>query len=195
MKKRESQQQFAGDCPAYKPRFQFRLRNILILTTATCVVLGWWFRTLTIEHTWPDGTIKGRYQVRRDWRGSFVGVGEQIEYYENGRPLRRWIQWSGTPGADCNDGNCTHWNENGRVEEYGHFLWLIKPVDPNLFADENVWRELIKSPRRCINNDLSRSPGYSVDPFTIRATSTTDGDPFGPDQQVHELPPCPVYRR
>jgi hypothetical protein len=102
--------------------------------------------------------------------------------------MRRWVQSSGKTGADCDDANCTHWDENGAVAEYGHFLWLIKPVDPDMFEDvnfEKAWQDLQSSPRGRLNYDLGASPDNS-DPFALPANRASATDPFAPAQSPHE---------
>jgi len=119
---------------------QFRLRTLLLLTLAAAIGCCW-FVPFTREEHWPDGTIKARYRMqRRTWNGSLVAAGEQWEFYEHtSQPERRWVQYGGLPGADCDGRNCTHWDATGKSnpgDQFDHLIWLIMhTISPDSWAD------------------------------------------------------------
>lgn len=71
------------------PRFQYRLRTLLLAALVVGCGLGWWFRPYTIEERWPNGNPRSQLRVRRSWNGKVVTNGTQSWWWSNGQLARR----------------------------------------------------------------------------------------------------------
>src|SRR5687768_3103069 len=72
--------------PCWTPRrwLQFRLRTLLGAMLLAAVLLGWWFQPFVVETRHDDGSLRTRFELRRDWRGRRVSHGVQAWYLRNG---------------------------------------------------------------------------------------------------------------
>ena len=59
---------------------QFRLRTLLGVTLLVGAFLGWWFQPFVVETRRDDGSLRTRFELRRDWRGRRVSHGVQAWY-------------------------------------------------------------------------------------------------------------------
>jgi hypothetical protein len=127
-------------CRPSRRWLQFRLQTLL-LGTLIAAVACCWFTPFVREVRRADGTLEARYRLRREWNGALTAAGEQWEFYNNGKPERRWIQNLGAPGAECDGTNCTHWDAEGRQltpgeGQFHHLIWLIThTIQPDAWTD------------------------------------------------------------
>ena len=63
---------------------QFRLRTLLGVMLLAAVLLGWWFQPFVVETRRDDGSLRTRFELRRDWRGRRVSHGVQSWYLRDG---------------------------------------------------------------------------------------------------------------
>lgn len=78
-------------------RLRFRLRTLLLVTIGVGCGLGWWLRPHTIEEHWPNGRLKCRFTVRRNWNGELLTHGEQAWWWGNGQLARRGMSYGEKP--------------------------------------------------------------------------------------------------
>lgn len=69
--------------------FQFRLRTLLGLMLLAALLLGWWFQPFVVETRRNDGSLRTRFELRRDWRGRRVSHGTQTWYLRDGTRFTR----------------------------------------------------------------------------------------------------------
>ena len=70
--------------PPRRRWFQFRLRTLLGLMLLAALMLGWWFQPFVVETRRDDGSLRTRFELRRDWRGRRVSHGVQTWYMRDG---------------------------------------------------------------------------------------------------------------
>ena len=63
---------------------QFSLRTLLGVMLLAALFLGWWFRPFVVETRRDDGSVRTRFELRRDWRGRTVSHGLQAWYLRDG---------------------------------------------------------------------------------------------------------------
>jgi hypothetical protein len=69
--------------------FQFSLRSALAASFLFALFLGWWFRPFVMETHRPDGSLRRRFTVCRDWRGRLVSQGKQTWVFPDGTRLEK----------------------------------------------------------------------------------------------------------
>jgi len=69
--------------------FQWSLRSFLISSTLLGIGLGCWFRPFVIETHRADGSLRTRFEVRRDWRGHVIASGKQQWFTHYGEAFIR----------------------------------------------------------------------------------------------------------
>lgn len=82
------------------------------------VLLGWWFQPFVVETRHDDGSLRTRFELRRDWRGRRVSHGVQAWYLRNG--ARFTATDYGTPLGD--DEFVSLLGKNG---DFDSLIWLI----------------------------------------------------------------------
>jgi hypothetical protein len=110
---------------------QFRLRTLLIACTLAGVALGLWFRPYTIETRRDDGSLRTRFEVRRDWRGNVVAHGTQTWYFHDGT-IRQHTDY----GTRLNDDEfSTLLMKKG---DFDGLIWLItETIAPESWSDSD----------------------------------------------------------
>lgn len=97
---------------------QFRLRTLLGVMLLAALLLGWWFRPFVVETRRDDGSIRTRFELRRDWRGRRVSHGVQAWYLRDGARITRTDY--GTPL-----GNDEFLSLLAKEGDFDSLIWLI----------------------------------------------------------------------
>ena len=100
------------------PRLRVSLRTLLLGCTLAGAGLGLWFRPFTHESYRADGSIRTRFELRRDWRGRWTSHG-----------IQTWRQQDGTTYT-CRDYGTVMEDDDfstllDKTGEYNRFIWLI----------------------------------------------------------------------
>jgi hypothetical protein len=118
----------AGRTP--RSYFQLRLRTLLVLCTLAGIAMGWWFMPFVREAHREDGSLRSRFELRRNWRGQVVSHGKQIWYSRDGKQALSQIDY-GTPYDDADFTAVL--NKGG---DFDHLIWLItETLDPKTWTD------------------------------------------------------------
>ena len=117
--------------PLKRRWFQFSLRTLLAVSFLFAVLLGWWFRPFVVETRGPDGSLRTRFVVCRDWRGGLVSHGTQTWFCADGTQFSHTNY--GTPlEADQFDLLLT--NE----ERFEPLIWLITDtIEPDSWGSSD----------------------------------------------------------
>ena len=71
-----------------------------MLCTLAGVALGWWFMPFVREAHREDGSLRTRFELRRNWRGQVVSNGKQFWYERDGAVAFSRVDF-GTPYDDA----------------------------------------------------------------------------------------------
>ena len=86
--------------------------------------LGWWFRPFVVETRRDDGSLRTRFELRRDWRGRRVSHGTQTWYLRDGTRFKRTDY--GTPLGDDD-----FYSLLPRDGDFDSLIWLItETIEP-----------------------------------------------------------------
>jgi hypothetical protein len=113
-------------------RLQISLRFLLIACAAAGVALGLWFRPFTKETLRPDGSLRTRFELRRDWRGRLTSHG-----------LQTWRQQNGTTYT-CRDYGTVMEDDDFsallvKTGEFNRFIWLItETIIPETWSSTTI---------------------------------------------------------
>jgi hypothetical protein len=89
----------AASSPLPRSRWwQFSLRTLLGVMLLAALLLGWWFQPFVVETRRDDGSLRTRFELRRDWRGRRVSHGVQAWYMRGGARVTKTDY--GTPLGD-----------------------------------------------------------------------------------------------
>ncbi|HEY2412541.1 MAG TPA: hypothetical protein VGI40_09880 [Pirellulaceae bacterium] len=78
------------DTPSRTRRwFQVSLSTFFVSSMLLGIGIGLWFRPFIIETHRADGTIRTRFEVRRDWQGHVVANGAQRWFLRDGTVFTR----------------------------------------------------------------------------------------------------------
>lgn len=119
--------------PSFPPRprrrwLQFRLRTLLGVMLLAALFLGWWFRPFVVETRRDDGSLRTRFELRRDWRGRRVSHGVQAWYLRNG--VRFTKTDFGTPLRDDEFQTVL-----GRDGDFDSLIWWITDsIEPETWS-------------------------------------------------------------
>lgn len=97
---------------------QYRLRTLLGVMLLAALFLGWWFRPFVVETRHDDGSLRTRFELRRDWRGRRVSHGVQAWHLRNGTQLTKTDY--GTPL-----GNDEFLSLLAKEGDFDSLIWLI----------------------------------------------------------------------
>ena len=86
--------------------------------------LGWWFHPFVVETRRDDGSLRTRFELRRDWRGRRVSHGTQTWYLRDGTRFKRTDY--GTPLGDDD-----FYSLLPRDGDFDSLIWLItETIEP-----------------------------------------------------------------
>jgi hypothetical protein len=69
--------------------FQLSLRTLLAGITLAAIAAAWWFHPFVVETRRADGSLRTRFEVRRDWRGEVVANGSLKWFCRDGNVFTR----------------------------------------------------------------------------------------------------------
>jgi hypothetical protein len=113
--------------------FQLSLRTLLLTCTLAGTALGWWFMPFVRETRREDGSLRTRFELRRDWRGQIVSHGKQSWHMRGGETICRTDYGTPYDGADfvavLNQG------------DFDSLIWLItETIAPESWSGSTIGR-------------------------------------------------------
>lgn len=101
---------------------------MLVICTLAGISLGWWFRPFVRETHRDDGSLRTRFELRRNWRGQIVSNGRQAWYARNGTEAISHTDY-GTP---YDDSDFTSVLNKG---DFDSLIWLItETIEPDSWS-------------------------------------------------------------
>ena len=92
------------------------------------LLLGWWFQPFVVETRPEDGSLRTRFELRRDWRGRRVSHGAQIWCLRDGTRFTRTD--FGTPLGDDEFQSVLT-----RDGDFDSLIWLItETIEPDSWS-------------------------------------------------------------